>query len=172
MRACGSCVSLVRAGAWQSFVQAIRSFSNPRLYSSQPSARKHYTVHFKHEGSRLLTKGLASIFSGYCTFSIVIPVHEDLVSGKCRILIWPGDLMDFIGSREQNYRPEDCATCHSVLIGRKGHGFWEGGKGTSFVAPFLACGALFVTCARCNDCDTTHGILVYLVSPSLLTKSV
>lgn len=33
-------------------------------------------------------------------------------------------------SREQNYRPEDCLICHSVLIGKKGSGFWEGGKGT------------------------------------------
>lgn len=34
------------------------------------------------------------------------------------------------GSREQNYRPEDCSVCHSGLVGKKGHGFWEGGKGT------------------------------------------
>lgn len=33
-------------------------------------------------------------------------------------------------SREQNYRPEDCGICHSVLTGRRGHGFWEGGQGT------------------------------------------
>ncbi|MCJ1387552.1 hypothetical protein MMC18_000395 [Xylographa bjoerkii] len=33
-------------------------------------------------------------------------------------------------SREQNYRPEDCAVCHAVLIGKRGGGFWEGGKGT------------------------------------------
>ncbi|KAF2434269.1 hypothetical protein EJ08DRAFT_627787 [Tothia fuscella] len=33
-------------------------------------------------------------------------------------------------SREQNYRPEDCSICHAVLIGKKGSGFWEGGKGT------------------------------------------
>jgi len=33
-------------------------------------------------------------------------------------------------SREQNYRPEDCGICHASLIGRKGRGFWEGGKGT------------------------------------------
>lgn len=34
-------------------------------------------------------------------------------------------------SREQNYRPEDCATCHQSLVGRRGlGGFWEGGKGT------------------------------------------
>lgn len=33
-------------------------------------------------------------------------------------------------SREQNYRPEDCSICHAVLVGKKGHGFWEGGKGT------------------------------------------
>lgn len=32
-------------------------------------------------------------------------------------------------SREQNYRPEDCLICHSVLVGKKGSGFWEGGKG-------------------------------------------
>lgn len=33
-------------------------------------------------------------------------------------------------SREQNYRPEDCGVCHGVLVGKKGSGFWEGGKGT------------------------------------------
>ncbi|KAK5166980.1 uncharacterized protein LTR77_007709 [Saxophila tyrrhenica] len=33
-------------------------------------------------------------------------------------------------SREQNYRPEDCSTCHAALTGKKGRGFWEGGKGT------------------------------------------
>lgn len=33
-------------------------------------------------------------------------------------------------SREQNYRPEDCGTCHSSLIKKAGSGFWEGGKGT------------------------------------------
>lgn len=34
------------------------------------------------------------------------------------------------GSREQNFRPEDCGICHAVLVGKRGHGFWEGGKGT------------------------------------------
>lgn len=34
------------------------------------------------------------------------------------------------GSREQNYRPEECGVCHAGLVGKKGHGFWEGGKGT------------------------------------------
>jgi uncharacterized CHY-type Zn-finger protein len=33
-------------------------------------------------------------------------------------------------SREQAYRPEECSLCHSVLVGKKGAGFWEGGKGT------------------------------------------
>lgn len=33
-------------------------------------------------------------------------------------------------SREQNYRPEDCGICRAVLVGKKGSGFWEGGKGT------------------------------------------
>ncbi|KAL8771846.1 MAG: hypothetical protein Q9209_002784 [Squamulea sp. 1 TL-2023] len=33
-------------------------------------------------------------------------------------------------SREQNYRPEDCGICRGVVVGKKGSGFWEGGKGT------------------------------------------
>lgn len=33
-------------------------------------------------------------------------------------------------SREQNYRPEECGICRRVLTGKKGRGFWEGGKGT------------------------------------------
>lgn len=33
-------------------------------------------------------------------------------------------------SREQNYRPEDCNVCKAVVVGKKGSGFWEGGKGT------------------------------------------
>ncbi|KAL3421740.1 CHY zinc finger domain-containing protein [Phlyctema vagabunda] len=33
-------------------------------------------------------------------------------------------------SREGNYRPEDCAVCHQTLVGKRGGGFWEGGKGT------------------------------------------
>lgn len=33
-------------------------------------------------------------------------------------------------SREQAYRPEDCGLCHGVVVGKRGSGFWEGGKGT------------------------------------------
>lgn len=33
-------------------------------------------------------------------------------------------------SREQNFRPDDCGVCHAALTGKKGSGFWEGGKGT------------------------------------------
>lgn len=33
-------------------------------------------------------------------------------------------------AREQNYRPEDCAVCRKVVVGKRGSGFWEGGKGT------------------------------------------
>lgn len=32
--------------------------------------------------------------------------------------------------REQNYRPEDCAVCRKVVVGKRATGFWEGGKGT------------------------------------------
>ena len=33
-------------------------------------------------------------------------------------------------SREQNYRPEECGLCRMNVVGKKGTGFWEGGKGT------------------------------------------
>ncbi|KAF2965335.1 hypothetical protein GQX73_g8223 [Xylaria multiplex] len=33
-------------------------------------------------------------------------------------------------SREQNYAVEGCAFCGRSVIGKKGRGFWEGGKGT------------------------------------------
>ncbi|KAL8971175.1 MAG: hypothetical protein Q9183_001173 [Haloplaca sp. 2 TL-2023] len=33
-------------------------------------------------------------------------------------------------SREQNYRPEECGLCRMSVVGKKGTGFWEGGKGT------------------------------------------
>ncbi|RYP92850.1 hypothetical protein DL770_001021 [Monosporascus sp. CRB-9-2] len=33
-------------------------------------------------------------------------------------------------SREQNYAPEACGFCGRSVIGRKGRGFWEGGRGT------------------------------------------
>ncbi|KAI0152624.1 hypothetical protein GGR57DRAFT_469736 [Xylariaceae sp. FL1272] len=33
-------------------------------------------------------------------------------------------------SREQNYAVEACAFCGRSVIGKRGHGFWEGGKGT------------------------------------------
>lgn len=32
--------------------------------------------------------------------------------------------------REQHYRPEDCGVCRKVVVGKRGSGFWEGGKGT------------------------------------------
>jgi phage FluMu protein Com len=33
-------------------------------------------------------------------------------------------------SREQRYDPESCGFCGRSVIGRKGNGYWEGGKGT------------------------------------------
>ncbi|KAL2027981.1 hypothetical protein VTO58DRAFT_110669 [Aureobasidium pullulans] len=33
-------------------------------------------------------------------------------------------------SREQNYAPETCHFCRASMVARRGHGFWEGGKGT------------------------------------------
>lgn len=44
---------------------------------------------------------------------------------------WANRMICGFCSREGNYRPEDCASCHAMLVGRKGGGgFWEGGKGT------------------------------------------
>ncbi|KAF2485504.1 hypothetical protein BDY17DRAFT_293739 [Neohortaea acidophila] len=43
---------------------------------------------------------------------------------------WANRMLCGYCSREQNYRPEDCGICHASLIGRRGRGFWEGGKGT------------------------------------------
>lgn len=48
--------------------------------------------------------------------SEAITANLDVCSGFC--------------SREQPYRPEDCIHCRSTLMGRRGTGFWEGGKGT------------------------------------------
>ncbi|KAH8887689.1 hypothetical protein GQ53DRAFT_784266 [Thozetella sp. PMI_491] len=33
-------------------------------------------------------------------------------------------------SREQNYSPESCTFCGRSVIGKRGNGYWEGGKGT------------------------------------------
>jgi len=33
-------------------------------------------------------------------------------------------------SVEQNYSPEECRMCKGSVVGKKGTGFWEGGKGT------------------------------------------
>ena len=41
---------------------------------------------------------------------------QDAVSGHC--------------SREQPYRPRDCARCGADVTQKAGGGFWEGGKGT------------------------------------------
>ncbi|KAF2452800.1 hypothetical protein BDY21DRAFT_358009 [Lineolata rhizophorae] len=49
-------------------------------------------------------------------------------------------------SREQNYRPEDCAICHATLVGKRGTGFWEGGKGKAgldWLRLFFSCHSEF-----------------------------
>ena len=47
---------------------------------------------------------------------MLLSINADNSSGFC--------------SREQIYRPEDCAICRATLVGKAGSGFWEGGKGT------------------------------------------
>ena len=52
----------------------------------------------------------------------------------------------FTGSREQNYRPEDCAVCHASLVAKRGSGFWEGGKGENLGLNFDG--------SSCYSCST------------------
>ncbi|KAL8722289.1 MAG: hypothetical protein Q9225_001194 [Loekoesia sp. 1 TL-2023] len=50
--------------------------------------------------------------------------------------------------REQNYRPEDCGICRKVVVGKRGSGFWEGGKGTRDKARMSRKGELFLLFLR------------------------
>ncbi|KAG9250446.1 uncharacterized protein F5Z01DRAFT_683852 [Emericellopsis atlantica] len=43
---------------------------------------------------------------------------------------WANRMLCGCCSREQNYNPEACNYCGRSVIGKKGRGFWEGGKGT------------------------------------------
>lgn len=43
---------------------------------------------------------------------------------------WANRMICGMCSREQNYAVEACGFCGRSVIGRKGHGFWEGGRGT------------------------------------------
>ncbi|KAI0391086.1 hypothetical protein F5Y17DRAFT_441969 [Xylariaceae sp. FL0594] len=43
---------------------------------------------------------------------------------------WANRMICGFCSREQNYAVEACAFCGRSVIGKKGKGFWEGGKGT------------------------------------------
>ncbi|KAK5653373.1 hypothetical protein OQA88_9065 [Cercophora sp. LCS_1] len=43
---------------------------------------------------------------------------------------WANRMICGFCSREQNYSVESCAFCGRSVIGRRGKGFWEGGKGT------------------------------------------
>jgi LSD1 subclass zinc finger protein len=43
---------------------------------------------------------------------------------------WASRMVCGFCSREQRYAPESCTFCGRSVIGRKGKGYWEGGKGT------------------------------------------
>ena len=53
--------------------------------------------------------------------------HDD---GEDHINEWANRMICGWCSREQNYDPEACTFCGRSVIGKKGRGFWEGGKGT------------------------------------------
>lgn len=64
------------------------------------------------------------------------------------------------GSREQNYRPENCGICHTSLIKKAGSGFWEGGKGEA-ENPFS-----FLESRTFPPCPTIDGIALVLLGMS------
>lgn len=43
---------------------------------------------------------------------------------------WANRMICGFCSREQRYAVESCAFCGRSVIGKRGKGFWEGGKGT------------------------------------------
>lgn len=67
-------------------------------------------------------------------------------------------------SREQNYRPEDCGVCHAVLVGKRGQGFWEGGKGTRDPTRMSKKGKIYHLRLACKRCFS-----LLLTTESMLT---
>ncbi|KAK2074729.1 hypothetical protein P8C59_008913 [Phyllachora maydis] len=55
--------------------------------------------------------------------------HDEAADGD-HALEWANRMICGWCSREQNYRVESCGFCGRSVIGRRGNGFWEGGKGT------------------------------------------
>lgn len=53
--------------------------------------------------------------------------HEE---GEDHVNEWANRMICGYCSREQNYAVANCGFCGRSVVGRKGRGFWEGGKGT------------------------------------------
>ena len=53
--------------------------------------------------------------------------HDD---GEDHANEWANRMICGWCSREQNYSVESCAFCGRSVIGKRGKGYWEGGKGT------------------------------------------
>jgi uncharacterized CHY-type Zn-finger protein len=89
-----------------------------------------------HAGEPLPGKGACSHYRKsyrWFRFSCCNKVHS---CDKCHddaedhINEWANRMICGWCSREQNYAVEACGFCGRSVIGRKGRGFWEGGKGT------------------------------------------
>lgn len=52
-------------------------------------------------------------------------------------------------SREQNYKPNDCAYCGHEFM-RKSTGYWEGGKGETMAHVFVLSDILFMFYVGCG----------------------
>ncbi|KAK0709462.1 hypothetical protein B0T26DRAFT_406950 [Lasiosphaeria miniovina] len=55
--------------------------------------------------------------------------HDDGEDGS-HVIEWANRMICGFCSREQNYRVDSCAFCGRSVIGKRGNGYWEGGKGT------------------------------------------
>ncbi|KAK3384228.1 hypothetical protein B0T24DRAFT_646237 [Lasiosphaeria ovina] len=55
--------------------------------------------------------------------------HDDAQEAS-HVIEWANRMICGFCSREQNYRVDSCAFCGRSVIGKRGNGYWEGGKGT------------------------------------------
>lgn len=97
--------------------------------------RKHEKLGL-HAGEQLTNRGTCSHYrKSYRWFrfsccSRVHPCDRCHDEAEDHINEWANRMICGWCSREQNYAVEACGFCGRSVIGRKGRGFWEGGKGT------------------------------------------
>lgn len=103
--------------------------------SSTPAGKKREKLGI-HAGEPLPERGTCSHYRKshrWFRFSCCGRVHA---CDKCHdeaeghVHEWAGRMICGFCSREQRYAPEACGFCGRSVIGKRGTGFWEGGRGT------------------------------------------